>query len=155
MTMSDWIDFIGTSQDDPEFQAAIAAANVKKIPKLKRDELEVYVQLKGHGLALSLMDEAYLRGLANQDIGEGPLIVRGVYAMIKSRKSNDLYCASLPYKLASQMTRAEAAMVLGKPDASDEDIPADFWTVGNLQLVVGFAKELKISHVNVELTPSA
>src|SRR5256885_2190826 len=80
MDMETWRKLLGKSQDDPAFKAELAAAGVRKIPKLDKGDFEVIFDLKGHGLWLEMTDEAYLKKLDDQDIGEGPLILTVVGA---------------------------------------------------------------------------
>jgi hypothetical protein len=153
--METWIKLLGMSQDSAAVKAALTSAGVKKIPKLDRDDFSVIFDLKGHGMTLEMTDEAYLRRLKDQDIGEGALILTAVDAYLERRKSRDLYTGELPYGLSANMTRAEVQDVLGSPVRSHEDIPADIWTRDGLEVTAGFTKELKLAHLALEVPRSA
>lgn len=153
--MKTWIGLLGMSQDDAALKSALAAAGVAKVPKLGRDDFSVIFDLKGHGMSLQMTDEAYLRRVKNQDIGEGPLILSVVDAYLERRKSRDLYKGDLPFGLAAGMTRTDVKKVLGSPTTSYEDVPADIWNRDGFEVTVGFTKELKLGHVAVEVPRSA
>lgn len=154
MGIETWAKLLGKSQDDPAVKAALAAAGAKKIPKLDKDGTEVIFDLSGHGLWLEMTDEAYLKKLDDQDIGEGPLILSGVGAYLIRRKSRDLYKGTLPYKLAAGMTRAAVRKALGPPSSSEDDIPFDSWFRDGLEVITGYTKELDLEHLNITLPPS-
>ena len=151
MDMAPWIKMLGKTQDDAALKAALAAAGVKKIPKLDKDDYSVIFDLKGHGMSLEMTDEAEFKSLDDQDIGEGPLIFTGVDAYIVRRNSRDLYTGALPYNLQADMTRADLRKLLGDPDDSDEQVPFDSWLRGTVELIVGYTKDFTLGHVNVEL----
>ena len=151
MDMATWIKLLGKTQDDAALKAALAAAGVKKIPKLGRDDYSVIFDVKGHGMSLEMTDEAEFKDLEDQDIGEGPLILTGVDAYLERRNSRDLYTGTLPYKLVAGMTRADLRKMFGNPDSSDEQVPYDSWLRDHLELIVGYTKDLRLEHVNVEL----
>jgi hypothetical protein len=151
MDMTTWIKLLGKSQDDAAIKSALAAAGVKKIPKLDRDDYSVIFDLKGHGMSLEMTDEAHLKDLDDQDVGEGPLILTGVDAYLERRNSRDLYKGTLPYNLAAGMTRADLREMFGPPDDSDDQVPFDSWLRDGLEVIVGYTKELKLGHVNVEV----
>ncbi len=153
-TMKKWIELLGKSQDDPEVKKALAAAGVKRIPRLDKDDFSVIFDLKGHGMSLEMTDEAYLEKLKDQGIGEGPLILTGVDAYIERRKNRDLYTGALPYDLAASMTRDAVRKALGPPTESDDEIPYDSWLRAGVEVIVGYTKDLTVGHVNVEVPRS-
>jgi hypothetical protein len=152
--MGTWTKLLGKSQDDTALKAALAAAGVKKIPKLGRDEFRVFADLKGHGMSIEMTDEAVLKDLTDQDRGEGPLILTGVDAFIERKKNRDVYKGKLPYNLAPDMTRADVRKVLGSPKVSDDQVPYDLWLRDKFEVTVGYTKDLKVGHVNVEVAKS-
>ena len=87
MDMETWRKLLGKSQDDKAVKAALVATGVKKPPKLAKDDVSVIVDLKGHGMWLKMIDEAFLKKLDDQDIGEGPLILTSVGAYVQRRKN--------------------------------------------------------------------
>jgi len=138
MDFEAWTKLLGKTQDDADVKAALAAAGVKKIPKLDDDETFVQVELKGQGLELVLTDEAILKELEDQDLGEGPLIVSGVVAKLDKAQGRDLYKGPLPHGIAATMSQAELRKRLGKP--SDSDVDADTWIQDGLELGVSYTK---------------
>jgi hypothetical protein len=137
-----WPPFFGRSADDPALAAALAAAGVTKKPKLQRDRAFVQFDLKGQGLALRFTDEAYLRELEDQDIGEGPLVFSGVLAYLNASVSDHLYRKPLPSGLEADMPRAEVRAKLGAPDRStdEEDPPIlDAWTRNGLEVIATYS----------------
>jgi hypothetical protein len=149
--MGTWIKLLGKSQDEPALKAALAAAGVKKVPKVARDDFSVIFDLKGHGMSVEMTDEAYLKKLDDQDIGEGPLILTGVDAYIERKKNRDLYKGKLPHGLAADMTRTDVRKLLGAPKAGDDQVPYDSWLLDKLAVTIGYTKDLKLGHVNVEV----
>ena len=150
MDMQAWIKLLGATGDDPALKAALAAAGVKKVPKLGREGVNKYIELKGHGLYVQLSDEALLKRLKDQPIGKRVVLV-AVDALIDTPKARSLYEGRLPYKLAAGMTCARVQKLLGAPDDGAEDIPYDAWHKGRRTVTIGFTRELAISHVEVSL----
>lgn len=148
MDIDAWTKLFGKSEDNAELKVALAAAGVKKKPKLKKDHTFVQFDLPGHGLALRMTDEAYLKDLDDQDIGEGPLILSGVIAYLDSSESDDLYKGKLPHKLAAGMTRAAVRKILGRPKRStnDDDPPiSDTWLLDGLEIIANYTDEGTLS----------
>ncbi len=151
MDMETWIKLLGKSQDDPAVKAALTAAGVKKIPKLDKDGFRVFLDLKGHGLWLEMTDEAFLKKLKDQDIGEGPLILFCVEAILEHRKIRDLYKGHLPYKLVAGMSQDDLRKTLGPPTSIIDDIPADIWMRDGLEVNVNYTHGLKLERLSVSL----
>src|SRR5689334_18496053 len=112
MDFETWTKFLGKTQDDPDLKAALAAAGVKKIPKLDDDETFIQIELKGQGLELVLTDEASLKDLEDQDLGEGPLILSGVLAKLGKSHGRDLYGGVLPSGITPAMSQADMRRLL-------------------------------------------
>ena len=151
MDIDTWRKLLGKSQDDKSVKAALAAAGVKKSPKLDKDDVSVIVDLKGHGMWLKMIDEAFLKKLDDQDIGEGPLILTGVGAYLKRRKNRDLYKGTLPYKLSAGMIRADVRRTLGPPTSSDDEFLFDTWLRDALEVIAGYTEDLELAHVNLQV----
>lgn len=154
MEMETWRKLLGKSQDDPAVKAALAAAGVKKIPKLDEDDTEVSFNLKGHGLWLVMTDEAFLKDLDDQDIGEGPLILTGVGAYLDRPNSRDLYKGTLPYKIAADMTKAAVRKALGPPTSSDDESRFDLWSRDGLEVIARYTKDWKLEGLTLALPGS-
>lgn len=138
MNFETWTKFLGKSQDDADLKTALAAAGVKKVPKLDEDETFVQIELKGQGLELILTDEAVLKQLNDQDLGEGPLIVSGVLAKLGKSQGRDLYKGALPSGITAAMSQAEMRKLLGKPQVSDIDV--DIWKKDGAEISVDYTK---------------
>jgi hypothetical protein len=138
MDFEAWTKFLGKTQDDPDLKAALAAAGVKKVPKLDPDETFVQIELKGAGLELVLTDEAILKELEDQDLGEGPLIVSGVLAKLGKSHGRDLYTGALPSGITPAMSQADMRKLLGNPSESDVDV--DIWKKDGVEVSVDYAK---------------
>ena len=154
MSMGTWIELLGRSQDDPQVQAALAAAGVKKIPKRDKDDFSVIFELKGHHLWLEMTDEAFHKDLTDQDIGEGPLILTSVQAVLGHGKAKGGYEGNLPLGLAAGMTQDAVRYVLGKPSTIVDDIPADIWLRDGMELNVTYTRDLQLQTLALTL-PSA
>jgi hypothetical protein len=154
MEMEAWTKLIGKSQDDEAVKAALAAAGVRKIPKLARDDFEVIFDLKGHGLWLEMTDEAYLKRLDDQDIGEGPLILTVVGAYLDKSESRDLYKGPLPYSLTADMTQTDVRKKLGPSTRSGDVPPFDIWSQDGVEVTAGYTKDLKLAHFNFKMLRS-
>jgi hypothetical protein len=155
MNMGTWIELLGKSQDDPQVQAALAAAGVKKLPKRDRDGFHVVFELKGHYLWLVMTDEAYQKRLKDQDIGEGPLILTSVEAVLSHRKKKGGYDGSLALGLAAGMTRDDVRKVLGTPSTVVDDGPADIWLRDGLKVQVTYTDELILQTQSLDLPRAA
>lgn len=138
MDFDAWTKLLGKGRDDADVKRALAAAGVKKIPKLGEDETFVQIELKGRGLELVLTDEAILEELEGQALGEGPLIVSGVVAKLDKAQGRDLYKGPLPHGITAAMSQAELRKKLGKPAQSDVD--ADVWLEDGRELGVSYTK---------------
>jgi hypothetical protein len=126
MDFDAWMHFFGTSQDDPQLKAALAAAGIKKVPKRRNSsDMSIQFELKGHGLEIIMTDESVLKDLDDQDLGEGPLIMSGVFAKVSKAFGRDVYAGKLPLGLARDMSQAAIRKILGKPTLSETDM--DIW----------------------------
>lgn len=153
MSMGIWIELLGKSEDDPQVKAALGAAGVKKIPRRDKDDFSVIFELKGHHLWLEMTDETYHKDLVDQDIGEGPLILTSVQAVLGQGKKGG-YQGSLPLGLAAGMTQDAVRQLLGKPSAIVNDIPADIWLRDGMEVNVTYTRGLQLQAVALTL-PSA
>jgi len=150
MDFESWTRLFGKSQDDPAVKAALRDAGVKKVPKLDEDETRVQIELKGHGLEVKLTDEAFLKQLEDQDLGEGPLILSSVLARCRGR---DHYVGKLPYGLSCEMSRRDVQKLLGPPNSTDDDVPVDIWKLETFELVINYTSEGKsIANLSLMLT---
>ena len=139
MDFEAWMQFFGTSQDDPNLKAALAAAGVKKVPKLDEEEMSVQFELKGQGLELIMTDEAILKKIKNQDVGEGPLIMSGVLGKVGKRYGRDVYTGKLPLGLAADMSQDAVRKILGKPTTTDTEPDIDIWSGKKGKVSVSYA----------------
>ena len=140
MDFEAWMQFFGTSQDDPKLKAALAAVGVKKVPKLDEEEMSVQFELKGKGLELIMTDEATLKKLKDQDVGEGPLIVSGVLGKFGKKYGRDVYTGKLPLGLSADMSQYAVRKLLGKPTTTETEPDIDVWTGKTSQVSVRYAK---------------
>jgi hypothetical protein len=143
MDLETWRKLFGKSQDDPAVKSALAAAGVKKVPKLGKDRTNARFDLKGHGLMILMTDEAYLKQLTDLDIGEGPLILSGVSAYLDKSVSGDLCKGELPYKLAATMSQEAVRKILGPPTSTREAFQIDVWLRDGIKIVARYSKDLK------------
>lgn len=155
MSMGTWIELLGKSQDDPQVQAALAAAGVKKIPKRDKDGLRVIFELKGHHLWLVMTDEAYQKRLKDQDIGEGPLILTSVGAILNPDKPKGGYQGSFALGLVAGMTQDAVRRVLAKPSTVVDDVPADIWLRDGLKWNVTYTRALQFKSLTLSLPRAA
>ncbi len=98
-----------------------------------------------------MTDEAWLKRLKDQDIGEGPLILTSVDALFIRPKSKDIYKGALPYNLAAGMTQADVRKTLGCPASTGDDIPYDIWLRDSFEVTAGYKSDLKLSHFKLEV----
>lgn len=138
MDFEAWTKFLGKTQDDADLKTALAAAGIKKLPKRDPDETFIQVELKGQGLELILTDEAALKELDDQDLGEGPLIVSGVLAKLGKSHGRDLYTGVLPSGITVAMSQSDMHKLLGKPSESDVDV--DIWKKDGVEVSVDYSK---------------
>ena len=142
MDLEGWRKLFGKSQDDPAVKAALAHAGVKKVPKRDKDDTDVRFDVKGHGVTLVLTDEAFLKQLEDQELGEGPLIVSGVLANLDKAYSRDLYEGPLPYKIKADMAQAGVRKTLGRPTSQNEKFRVDVWEKDGVEVIVSYSKDL-------------
>jgi hypothetical protein len=100
-------------------------------------------------MTIEMFDEAYLKKLDDQDIGEGPLILTAVDAYVQRKTNRDLYKGKLPYNLAADMTRDAVRKVLGTPKVIDDQTPADLWSRDKLEIMVRYSQDLKLGYISV------
>ena len=152
MDIEGWKKLFGRTQDDPELVSALAGAGVKKVPRLEKGYVDVSLNLRGHGMWLVLNDEASLRRLEDQDIGEGPLVLCGVGAYLDKSVSRDLYSGELPYDIDAGMTRDELRDKMGTPrESKDAVAPFDMWLVDDLQVIASYGKGWKLVDFSMKM----
>ena len=140
MDFEAWMQLFGTSQDDPKLKAALLAAGVKKVPKLDEEEMSVQFELRGQGLELIMTDEAILKKLKNQDVGEGPLIMSGVLGKLGKKYGRDIYLGELPLGLAADMSQDAVRKLLGKPTTTDTEPDIDIWIGKRSKVAISYSK---------------
>ena len=155
MDFETWFRFLGKSQDDPAFKAALATAGIKKNPKLDDDDTSVQIELKGHGLELILTDEAFLKELKDQDLGEGPLIMSGVLAKLGKSHGRDLYAGKLPFGIAADMSQEAVRKILGRPDSTGDRFLVDIWKRDKTEIVARYPKDGKSLSALAVMLPNA
>lgn len=141
MDFEAWTQFFGTSQDDPQLKGALASAGVKKLPKLDKGQTSVQFELKGLGLELIMTDEASLKELKDQDVGEGPLIMSGVLAKLGKSHGRDAYMGKLPFGIAPNMSQDAVRRLLGTPTSTVVRHPVDVWTSKLNEIVANYPKD--------------
>ena len=141
MDFETWKQLFGKSQDDSAVKSALAAVGVKKIPKLDEDDTDVRLELKGYGIELIMTDEAFLKELTDQDIGEGPLILSGVLAKLGKSHGRDLYVGKLPYGVLADMSQEVVRKLIGSPSSKDDEFLVDVWQREGIQIVIGYSRD--------------
>jgi hypothetical protein len=136
-----WAKLLGRTQEDPALKRALAAAGIRKVPKLSKGRARVQFDLKGLGLALKMTDEGYLED-SDQRLGQGPLILSGVIAYLAESVSDELFAGKLPHKLVANMTRQTVRKLLGRPSRStNKDDPPilDAWVRDGREIIATYS----------------
>jgi hypothetical protein len=152
--LDDWKKLFGKNQNDPALKSALAAAGVKRIPKLDEDDTDVRFPIKGTGLEVIMTDEAFLKDL-DQEVGEGPLILSGVIAKCGKSHGRDMYAGALPNGITPAMSREDVRSVLGGPTSKDDELFVDIWAKKQLETVVRYSRDGKSISTFALMLPGA
>lgn len=142
MDYTQWKDLLGLKADDPKIKAAVAKAGVTLPLKVAKDETDVRADLKDKGTTLVFTDEAFLRGLKDRRLGEGPPIFAEIVLILQHPKAAT-YQGALPFELKKESSQTALRSRFGQPLASDEPNRWDRWRVGELLLTALYAKDLQ------------
>lgn len=135
MDARDFLPYLGKADGSPEITELLGVLGVKKRPKLKRGDCDVYVDLPKKGLVLvfelpetddskllSLNDVQFYAGLPMQD--------------------SDRFGGRLPDGLVFEDSRTDARTKLGPPTESVETSHLDVWERQGYSIVVEYRRDL-------------
>lgn len=145
MNAMDFVPFIGKTDDTAEIKDLLARLAVKKHPKVKRGDTDVYVELPKSGLVLifelpeegktsllTLADVQFYAGLPNQD--------------------SERFPGKLPDGLVFEDSRDAVRRKLGAPSDVIERSAIDTWDRPGHSMVVEYRRDfsgIRILHLGV------
>jgi len=134
MNAEEFAPFLGKTDDSQEIKDLLQRLGVKKHPKVKRDEVDVYVELPKKGLILifELPEEGRSSLLTLTDVQ--------FYAGLPMQGS-DRFPGDLPAGLVFEDSRDAARSKLGPPDNTD-DRKIDIWKRGLHEMTLEYRRDL-------------
>lgn len=136
MNFGTWFALLGHLDSEPAVVAALAAAGVKRVPKV-RDGVSSIFELKRHALWL----EFHRAGRRAT-----PLVLMSVQATL-----TDGYDGELPFGLAANLNQAQVRTLLGAPSTIIDDVPADLWLRDGIEWNLTFTSDRKLATVAATL----
>lgn len=135
MNADDFAPFLGKTDDTAEIKDLLQRLGVKKHPKVKRGDTDVYVELPKKGLVLvfELPEEGKSSLLSLADVQ--------FYAGLPMQDS-DRFPGDLPAGLAFEDSRDAVRTKLGPPDDSVDASRIDTWRRGPHEIVVEYRRDL-------------
>lgn len=131
-----WIEHLGRSSEDKQLVAALTQVGVKKVPVIKKGEVDTRVQLADVMLIFSSGD--LYPDLV--DGGDGVSVLSGVLLPLRNRKWGE-YKGPLPMGLDRADSRAKLKGRYGEPINEDEDFRWDEWKVGERALRAEYTED--------------
>lgn len=133
MTKHPWLDLLGRNTEDSTLRDALAKAGVKKIPKIKRDETDVRIEL-GKSLMLIISSGEIFSDFVD-DGGDGVNVLTGVFFRPdpKTPLPNDIQVSDTQKKLRARF---------GEPIEGDR-YRADAWLIDGRTLWVDYDKSFE------------
>lgn len=132
---------LGKASDSPEVQAMLSQGGAKD-PKLRKGDVNSWVDLNDLGLALVFTDEAHLTGQENLDIGEGALILTSIRFHSGINPDFSAFAGALPLGVKFSQSQADLAATLGKPEYSNALLSKDRWLVDGTWFFANYVDEL-------------
>jgi hypothetical protein len=139
----DFISYLGKRDDDPSVKQLLAQLGVNKPPKLKRDEVDVDIELRRQGLILVFE--------SSEDEKSSRLYLNDVqFYSGAAGQGMDAYTGQLPKGLTFDDSRDQVLARLGPPDLPDEDMSTDVWEFDGFCITVEYrAQNTAIGLVHV------
>ena len=133
MNADDFLPYLGKTDDSDDIKQLLAGLGVKKHPKLKKGDLDVYVELPKQGLVLifELPEEGKTSLLALNDVQ--------FYAGVPGQDFST-FAGQLPRGLAFGDSRDDVRRKLGPPDDSDEEMGWDSWDAPDHSLMIEYRR---------------
>ncbi len=132
---------LGKPSDDTDVVALLQQGGAKP-PKLKRGEVNDWVELKPIGAQLVFADEAYQTSSDSMARGEGALLLSGVLFFPEGYLDYDGFDGVLPLGLVFSQSQAVTRAKLGEPEWKNPALRADRWVVDGVQVRVQYDESL-------------
>lgn len=134
MNADDFLSYLGKTDDAQDIKDLLARLGVKKHPKVKRGDTDVYVELPKQGLVLifELPEEGKTSLLTLADVQ--------FYAGLPMQDS-DRFPGTLPEGLVFEDSRDEARRKLGPPDDSVDSSGIDTWEREGHSLILEYRRD--------------
>ncbi len=133
MNAEDFIPYIGKTDDTSEIKTLLDNLGIKKHPKLKKGDTDVYVEIPDQGIVLifelpenektsllTLADVQLYSGFPNQGAGT--------------------FFGDLPSGIEFSDSRKNIIKKLGNPSMSNEEMMIDFWNFPNHSIIIEYLK---------------
>jgi len=135
MNAADFLPYLGKTDDTAEIKDLLTRLGVKKHPKVKRGDTDVYVDLpkKGIGLVFELPEDGKSSLLTLADVQ--------FYAGLPMQDFSK-FEGQLPEGILFSDSRDAVRAKLGPPDTAVEDTKIDIWERKGHSLVVEYRRDL-------------
>lgn len=138
---------LGKESGSEDIIACLRYFGATKAPKLKKSEDTAYIQIPKNGIDFAFRDEAVVKELKYQDIGEGPLLLITVFFYEK-------YNGTLPNGLSFNDGREKVQNKLGQSVRWNERFLSETWHFDNYRMIVYYSDTLQsINRITIGLIP--
>ncbi|HUB15128.1 MAG TPA: hypothetical protein VMB34_24480 [Acetobacteraceae bacterium] len=151
-----FIGLLGSPSTATAVQDMLKACGARTIPRLKRGDVDAYVEVPKRGLYFVFTDEAYQRNIKKAQIGVSPIILSNVTMYCAAADNYQPYADTLPFGLAGSDGQSAVHAKLGPPEVADDETLSDRWTLRDVWLIVTYRGNRQALHeVSLQLPDAA
>jgi hypothetical protein len=151
-----FIGLLGSPSTATAVQDMLKSCGARTGPRLKRGDVDAYVEIPRQGMYCVFTDEAYQRNIKSALIGVSPIILSNVTMYCTAADNYQPYTDRLPFDLTSSDGQAAVHAKLGPPEMADDQALSDRWTLRGIWLIVTYRGDRQSLHeVSVQLPDAA
>ncbi len=145
----DWVAFLGEYIGSASIDELLAALDIKKIPKRKRDLADIYLEAKTQGIVLIFSLESSFD--TQIEYPEDALVLVNITFYLQEQHGYKKFDAKMPFNLKNSMNLSEIVHTLGAPDSQNNDLQLLKWNKNKVSVFVNFNDNQDITNVAIQL----
>jgi hypothetical protein len=157
MNPKTFIQLLGTAADDLNVERLLRSYGVTTMPKLKRGDTDVNVEVPEAGLYFVFTDEGFFDERSGLAIRAGALLLTNVTMYCQDISGFRAYTSGLPFGIVRSDSRAAVRAKLGAPEIADDDLRMDRWSRDGVWAFVNYTDRppFLIENVSVQIPDPA
>jgi|GEM_PF-889810 hypothetical protein len=150
--MSDhkFVSVLGKYFGEVELTLFLAELNILKLPKIPRDESDIIVEVKDHGIELTFQNEDSL-DVSFREYPDGAVVLSNIFFHGVETKNHGMFRLDLPFNLSYSMNKEDAAKALGSEPWVNKSGNLLRWDFGKYCISTQFDDGGRMELVGVQL----